>query len=321
MSTNTLNNTTNQLLLKYDDNFNKLYNSSDVLNQGIMNKEELIYKNLEANEQKDKMIDALYYTIAFVTMASILFILNALGKLPQKTLMILLLILFLIYIFIIYYIIIYDQKKSIAILSAQTGLGMKSWLESLFTGGAAPYKCPGGCINDESGMDDISGDDDYSGLEPEDPNKVTAYPTVILDKQSSENVWLNGDKSMNLYNAKFINPGILRKGNYYSQEELNTIQPQPWFRSINPNGATYYQCEFDGAYPKLTAGAKNMNKGNGIPMIGKESVFSTIPCGEMAGYTQTGRYICNTDRELKRLDRAKCSKVEETDYEVEINLS
>ncbi len=321
MSTDTLNNTTNQLLLKYDDNFNKLYNSADILNQGIMNKEELIYKNLEAIDKKDKMIDGLYYTIFFVFVAGILFIVNAIGKLPKKLLMILLLVLFLIYIFIIYYYVVYDEKVNIALQSAQTGLTMKSWLESLFAGGAPPYKCPGGCVNDESGSDEYSGDDDYSGNEPADPNKVTPYPTVILNKQSSANVWLEGDKSMNLYNAKFINPPIFRKGDYYSKEELNTIQPQPWFRSINPNGATYYQCEFDGAYPKLTTGARNMNKGNGIPMIGKESVFSTIPCTEMQGYTQTGKYICSADRELNRLDRRKCRKVDVEDYEVEINLS
>ena len=44
-STTTLNHVTDQLLIKYDNQFNKLYQTSDVLNQGITNKEELIVQN------------------------------------------------------------------------------------------------------------------------------------------------------------------------------------------------------------------------------------------------------------------------------------
>ena len=80
----TLNNVTNQLLLKYDKNFQKYYQASDVLNQGIMNKEELILKNLQENERKDKIIRILNVTIVFVILAAILFSAHALQKIQNK---------------------------------------------------------------------------------------------------------------------------------------------------------------------------------------------------------------------------------------------
>ena len=44
MSNNNVNDITNQLILKYDDKFNQLYDENLNINSSIMNKEELIVK-------------------------------------------------------------------------------------------------------------------------------------------------------------------------------------------------------------------------------------------------------------------------------------
>jgi hypothetical protein len=262
MNDNTLNNVTNQLLLKYDKNFQKYYQASDVLNQGIMNKEELILKNLQEDERKNKMIRILNVTIAFVILAFFLFSAHALQKIQNKQLWIGLTLLFLFYLFYIYFKILYESKINLALLSYQTGQSMKAFGEGILAGSVPNYQCPTGC--ELSGNDEISGSS--SNNFPDDLN----YPAIpILDRQSSQNVWLDGN--------------------------------QPWFRKINPKGATYYQCEYDGP---LGSGYER-----GIPMIGKEKVFSTIPCTEMKNYKQLGRYICMADTALTELDATKCTSV------------
>jgi hypothetical protein len=300
----TLNSVTNQLLLKYDSNFNKLYKTSDQLNQGITNKEEIIIQNLQSEESKDKIIDSLYSLIPFSMMIGILWIVYGMGKLPIKSAFSISIVLLIIYIFYIYVYVYHYAGKNALIQSSNTGSTMKSWFESIFVGQGSNYTCPADCINEISG--EISGSTDPTNP---DNNTVVPYPTVILDKQSSENVWLHGDRSLNLYNAKFIKPSYLQNGDYYSQEELNTIQPQPWFRKISPNGATYYKCQYDGAFPRASVKARNAYRGNGIPMLGKEEVFSTIPCDQMSGYKEKGRFICHSNEELNRLNPEKCVMV------------
>lgn len=299
--TTSLNSVTNQLLLKYDSQFNKLYDTSNQLNQGITNKEEIIIQNLQYEESKDKIIDSLNAFIPFSMIIGIIWIIYGIGKLPVKSAFGMSVVILLIYIFYINIYVYHNAGKNALIQSSNTGSTMKSWFDSIFVGKGDDYTCPGDCINEISG--EISGSTD-----PTDPDnsQVVAYPTVILDKQSSENVWLHGDRSLNLYNAKFIKPSYLQKGDYYSQEELNTIQPQPWFRKISPNGATYYKCQYDGAFPRGSVKARNAYGGNGIPMLGKEEVFSTIPCDQMSGYKEKGKFICNSNEELIRLDPIKC---------------
>jgi hypothetical protein len=308
-SKTSLNDVTNQLLLKYDGQFDKLYNTSDQLNQGITNKEELIVQNMQSEEIKDKTIQGLYYLFPFLITIAIIWILQAKEKLKFKLALLLTILLIIIYIIILYYYIIWEAKKNIAIQSANTGLNMKSWIESIFVETPSDYSCPDDCIQEISG--EISGDESADGT-------VTPYSSVILDRQSSENVWLHGDRSLNLYNAKFKQPPYLRKGNYYTEEELKQIKPQPWFQGISPNGATYYECQYEGAFPKGSLKARNIYRDNGIPMIGKQNVFSTIPCHQMSGYQQKGKYICNTNYELKQLNRKRCRRVDE--IPVEINL-
>ena len=70
---NNLNDITNELLLKYDDKFNDLYNKKIYLNSSIMNKEELINKINDEIYNKQVNIIQLKYTLGFVVVYCLLF--------------------------------------------------------------------------------------------------------------------------------------------------------------------------------------------------------------------------------------------------------
>ncbi len=266
MSTNDLNSVTNDLLIKYDDNFNKLYDKKNILSTGIMNKEELIFQNLMDSDYKDKIIQSLKVLVVILILFAGLVIGFSLQKIQLKPFLVLTILLFLIYMFILYYYIYHKPKVDLALISYRTAKKMQEWSESTIVKNTPEYQCPVNCppidISGTSTPDD--------GIKP--------YPSPILNKQSSENVWLNGDKSMNLYNGSFEKPGNLE----YSGIELKAIRPQPFFGGINERGATYYSCVWDGLDGSI-----------GIPMNNnKKNLFTTIPCNEMEGYKQKGRYIC-----------------------------
>ena len=54
--TASLNNITNELILKYDENFNELYDKSVSMNSTITNKEEIIYKINDEIQEKERQI-------------------------------------------------------------------------------------------------------------------------------------------------------------------------------------------------------------------------------------------------------------------------
>ena len=63
MSFDNVNSITNQLLAKYDDNFDNLYQSIIRINSSIMNKEEIINKENDEIINKDKIITILQYQV------------------------------------------------------------------------------------------------------------------------------------------------------------------------------------------------------------------------------------------------------------------
>ncbi len=288
-SADSLNDITNSLLLKYDQNFQQMYNTSGILDKGIMNKEELITQNINAANNKDKTINILITTVFLVIIYAVLFIANASGKIDSKKLMLISIFIFLIYLFFIYYYFIREPTNKLSKLSAAVGAEIRSAVGTL-VGERYNYQCPSGCPPEE--------EENYYGV-------IQNYPVPVLNRQSSENVWLNGDRSMNLYN---ITPPA---GNItYSEEELEKIVPQPFFRGINANGATYYDCKF-----KIPSVSPNFN---GIPMKGTNkdmnNIFTTIPCNEMSGYIENGKYICSSrgkdTNSFSGPNDSNCTKVE-----------
>jgi hypothetical protein len=277
-----LNKVTNDLLLKYDENFNKLYNKKNVLNTGIMNKEELIFQNLMASDYKDKIIQSLKVLVVILILFAGLVIGFSLQKIQLKVFLVLSLLLFLIYMFILYYYIYHKPKVDLALISYRTAKKMQEWSESTIVKNTPKYQCPVNCPPKE-----------FSGINSSE-YAIQPYESPILDKQSSENVWLYGDQSMNLYNGSFKKPGDLT----YTQQELEKIRPKPFFGGINERGATYYSCVWDGSSGSI-----------GIPMNSKKDLFTTIPCAEMEGYKQKGRYICTGDPSTYSSNSANCSRV------------
>ncbi len=254
-SSSTLNDITNRLLLKYDQNFQSNYNTSGLLNKGIMNKEQLIQQNLDSAYKKDKTINVLSTTVFLVIIYFILFTLNAMGKLQSRILMIISVFLFLIYLFYIYFYIIREPSDQLNKYSLAVGYELRKKFGEL-VGESMNYQCPTGCPAQE---------------EEENENQpIQNLPIPVLDRQSSENVWLNGDRSVN-------NP-------YPDYNDYNA-KPKPFFGGISKNGATYYQCEYG-----VPSDSPNFN---GIPMNGKSKLFTTIPCKEMSGYKEKGKYICS----------------------------
>ena len=76
---NTLNSVTNELLKQYDMKFNKNYNSIVQVNSSIQNKEELIYKIQSELLYKDRNIIILQYSIYYIIVWAILFLLYVNG--------------------------------------------------------------------------------------------------------------------------------------------------------------------------------------------------------------------------------------------------
>lgn len=264
--TQTLNNITNKLLLKYDNNFNTLYDTSTELDKSIMNKEELIKQNLDHANNQDKTISTLQYTIYLVIIYFILFTLHAMHKINTKILMIGFIFSLIIYAFVIYYNIIYSRKSSIALLSVATGTTLLQKIAAQIAQ-KKNYQCPSGCDNENSGSND-NNDDTEQLIQ-------SAGNNPILDKQSSSNVWLNGDQSMNMYT---FSPYT----NYTTRDPK--LNPKPFFRGVNTNASTYYHCSMKVNYSDNT----------GIPMKGENEIFTTIPCNQMNGYINNDnkKYIC-----------------------------
>jgi hypothetical protein len=293
----TLNNITNKLLLKYDSDFQHKYNTTNDLNSGIMNKEELIKMNIDGSHQKDKIISCLKYGIVFLILFSITFVLFGMKKIPLKLFIILTIFYILSYVFVIYYYVIYTTKVDFALLSYQTGRSMVELGTSVIP--TDKYSCPVDCEEIDSGD---SGDSDNNSISYQD---IIPYPRPVLNSQSSANVWLEGDKSMNLYNGKFKSPTNLP---VYSETDLKMIEPQPFFHGVSQNGATYYECKWN-----------HSSQDTGIPMKGvSNQIVSTIPCSNMQGYKHMGTYICTG------VDNNKIEDIihnQEYCKNVEINLS
>ncbi len=279
-SDTSLNNITNQLLLKYDDNFNSLYTKSTNLDRAIMNKEELIFQNMDYSDRNTKAIYVLYYTIGLTIIYFLLFTLHATNRITTKLLWVVVLILFLFYLLIIYYRVIYESNVNLALLSYETGKAIKNIPNTV--GSSTSYKCPT-CPGSTGNGGSSTGD---------------AGNNIILDKQSSENVWLYGDKAMNINNSTFSGVDI---NDYYSG--AIGVDPKPFFQGISKLGATYYKCDMK---------APRANADNGIGIQGfVKSTFSTIPCTEMNGFEETAKYICtgNANGEVNSDTDGGCTEI------------
>lgn len=271
MAENNVNDITNQLILKYDDKFNKLYNKTLEVDSSIMNKEEIITKINNEINNKNYKIAVLQYTIFFSLILSALIILFALKKFSLSKLIIFIIILLFVYLITIYYGVyqkfyLYNLGK----IFKSASVSMAEYKADLF-GIVFDYQCPASC----------------PPIEPvNNPNIIQGYKSPTLKTDSQLNVWEDGDVPADLWTTN-----KLQGNNFYTNYEIPnynaTLQeeiansPKPAFGTSYPN-TTYYKCAWLGGKDDYNYLPNTENK-----------KYSSIPCTYRPNYTEEARYICS----------------------------
>lgn len=270
---NTLNSVTNELLKQYDMKFNKNYNSIVQVNSSIQNKEELIYKIQSELLYKDRNIIILQYSIYYIIVWAILFLLYVNGTMVYNQFLSVTIFLFFVFGIACYFHLINYFKMS-TIESRVKGLGviMKEYYDKERDNIIPPYTCPSTCQTIPEEMDEETVIDykyDKSG--------------VVLNIDPSLNVWKDGDVPVNQ--------------DVESLSDLTKIDmPKPFFGTTYPK-TTYYKCKWLGG-----GGAR------GMPYRMKTTnKFSTIPCEYRPNNTEEARYICTKDPNENGLE--DCEKI------------
>lgn len=275
-----LNDITNELLLKYDDKFNSLYDKKLFLNSSIMNKEELINKMNDEIYNKDINIVKLKYAAFFIIIYCILFILYGMNKINIKALLGIYLILLLIYLYIINFAIyyIYDVP-GIDKSYNKMKVDLLDYVDNKYLNA---YTCPADCSNNNETEE--AGETIYGYLQP----------TLKTDPQL--NVWRFGDIPTDVWTsntkpAKMFYKNYKNIPNYNAtiEEELAN-QPKPFFGTNYPR-STYYKCEWKG-------GEKNNIS---MPSI-EPNKYSSIPCSYRPNFIENGKYICKENPNTSTLD-------------------
>jgi Ca2+/Na+ antiporter len=262
-----MNSITNELILKYDEKFNQLYNKKVNIDSSIMNKEELILKENDEIQNKEVNVSILQYTILFIILFGILLICNAMNKLTIIQLIIFTIILFFVYLFVIYFVVYRKiSKDQVDKVIKNIKVDMQAFVQKV-----DPYKCPTKCS--------------INSANPPPSQLIQGYeqPTLNIDPQA--NVWQYGDMQVDLYTSNknpgsnfFINPRNIPNYNSTEEEQLEN-QPKSKFGTTYPS-STYYKCEWLGG------------NSDGLPNI-EPVTYSSIPCSYRQNFEETGRYICN----------------------------
>jgi len=197
MSTNSLQEVTNRLIINYDQKFNELYDKILVLNSSIMNKEEILAKERLEMRNKDLNIEYLNSILVFIILFSLLLFAHALKKIDTGKLIVGTILLLLLLFLICYY--LYKRSLDLPNYMKKAFVKMDDFYDSLlYKLVEKPYKCPTGCPtldSEEIDSKDLS-------------IKGNVSPTLITDPQN--NVWKDG----NTYET-FISPSNNKKLTYY----------------------------------------------------------------------------------------------------------
>jgi hypothetical protein len=267
---NKLNNATNDLILKYDEKFNELYDKKLNLDSSIMNKEEIIIKENDELTNKNNYITILKYTNVAIILFAVLLIVHGLGKIDLKKLIVLTIILIIIYLLVITFTIYiritsYNALKNIHGVKVQMG----QYIDTVIAG-AIDYKCPSKCSNNYK---------DPSGT-------ILGYAQPTLKTDSQLDVWRYGDIPTDLYTSSqnpakdFYSNSINIPSYNDTYEQKNENSPKSKFNSTFPS-STYYRCKWNGG---------KTNNG-GLPNI-ETNKYSSIPCSYRPNFSEEARYIC-----------------------------
>jgi hypothetical protein len=266
-----INNINNELLLKYDDRFNKQYNKFLSINSSIMNKERIIYSINEEINNKNTQIDILKYLVFYTLLICTSFILYALKKINLTIFIIIIIILSLIYLIIVYFII--RNKTFINIFDKELH---KLNHNMKYNDSLSEYSCPSKC----------------SPIRPNINKKaliISGYSQPTLNTDSQVNVWKYGDIPVDSYTSDLVPPSDFYTDKSIpkyrvTSEEMNENQPQPFFGSPSLKVSTYYDCSWNGG--DLSS--------NSLPNI-ETNKYSKIPCNYRENYSQNGKYLCTKD--------------------------
>jgi len=266
-----LNNVTNDLILKYDEKFNKLYDKKLGIDSFIMNKEELIIKENDEITIKNNTLTILQYTNIAIILFGVLLIIYGLGKIDMKKLLILTIVLIIAYVLLIIFT-IYIHITSQNALKNIYGVKVKmaEYIDSVIAD-KLDYKCPATCTNNPT----ISA------------NTILGYAQPTLKTDSQLDAWQYGDIPTDLYTtsenpaSKFYSNQKNIPNYTTTDEEKIENMPRPFFDTTFPS-STYYQCQWNGG---------ESNNGD-LPNV-ENNKYSSIPCSYRPNFTEVGRYICS----------------------------
>jgi hypothetical protein len=269
-----LNNVTNDLILKYDDKFNELYDKKINIDSSIMNKEELLIKENDEIYVKNNTLSILQYTNIAIIVFGVILITYGMGKIDYKKFIQFTIILIVVYILVILFTsYIYLTSENLVKNINGVKVEMAKYVDTVIAD-ELNLTCPSTCIVNP----DVSPGSTILSYE---------QPTLRTDPQL--NVWQYGDIPENLYTSPKT-PASAFYSNYsdivnYRQtlEEEMGNEPKPFFNTTYPS-STYYRCKWNGG---------NTNNG-GLPNV-ENIKFSSIPCSYRPNFTEEARYICTKD--------------------------
>jgi hypothetical protein len=254
-----LNDISNNLILKYDETFNELYNKLTILNNSIMNKESYINKIYDEIYDKEIKIIILYNVIIIIFF---LFLIGGLYKTGILSLIISIIVFILFILFMSFHIYFNVKKLNFQYYFNNKINNMKVVMQD-FSEKIDNKTCPSTCtIKPYSKKYSNSNSNSNSNIEKElNFNRSIPFnnaPTLNIDNAS--NVWKYGDSPQD--------PMI------YVDNEIPSFEG-------NINGLTYYECKWIG------------NNYGQLP--NKETQYSSIPCSYRPNYKEVNRYNCKAN--------------------------
>lgn len=256
----TENDITNNLILKYDESFNELYDKITNLNNSIITKESYIKKIINEIYNKEINILILYYSVFIVILILILIVMNG-YKFVSVPVSFGILAIFIIIVLLYVYLKIQNLNSSYYFNQKLKNISVKMDDYSTDRKNKKDKQCPSTCTlkTKKRNMADYLIDDEEMIYSNDLPYHYT--PTLNIDDQT--NVWQYGE-------------GI--KDKKYNSDILYGTDDNIKYFSKGINGLTYYECNWMGD--------------NSNPLPNKEGRYSSIPCSYRENSKEINRYIC-----------------------------
>ncbi len=266
---------TNELVLKFDKMFDNLYDTQNILNQKIITNETLIRQNMDeyqTQEVQNNSLRIISISVFLICIVVLLYRLKVFDSPMILTIIIVgIIVLSMLLIYYLYY--MYDYNSYLNRASKNTYKSLEN--------NTAPIGNELNCdyLQEEESNLNIG---NVKNTNNTNTSLQSRYNRLLENTNTNFNVWEEGDHiSKNNINDNNIKNVDLDMKNYrYIDSVQGSTDIIGKFNPINPNGATYYDCEYIGTNQ------------NGIPMKSKY-IKSTIPCKYYMNYKETGKYVKN----------------------------